>query len=137
MTWAVPGFIEAVTPFELCGHAQRTIKKLRRVPVSDFQDLSETGWADRIATQRRVSKRLAEDLGRSLEELSVQIRFGTAKLVTPNEVEIFHPNRVGDRVSGQNIIIAPGSRPAFSSAENSKILTSEGKLASELGRSRW
>ncbi|HTC13542.1 MAG TPA: FAD-dependent oxidoreductase [Chthoniobacterales bacterium] len=118
-----------------CATHYQEVEKSSRFGLSI--DLSETGWADRIATQRRVSKRLAEDLGRSLEELSVQIRFGTAKLVTPNEVEIFHPNRVGDRVSGQNIIIAPGSRPAFSSAENSKILTSEGKLASELGRSRW
>jgi pyruvate/2-oxoglutarate dehydrogenase complex dihydrolipoamide dehydrogenase (E3) component len=88
----------------------------------------ETGWADWIATQRQVSKRLAEDLGRSLEGLGVQIRFGTAKLVTPNEVEISHPNGTRDRVSGQNFIIATGSRPAFSGAENSKILNSDQML---------
>jgi hypothetical protein len=39
LTWAVPVFIEAVTPFELCGHAQCIIKELRRVPVSDFQSI--------------------------------------------------------------------------------------------------
>jgi pyruvate/2-oxoglutarate dehydrogenase complex dihydrolipoamide dehydrogenase (E3) component len=54
--------------------------------------------------------------------------FGTSKLVTPNEVEISHPNLTRDRVSGQNIIIATGSRPAFSGAENSKILNSDQML---------
>lgn len=66
-------------------------------------DLLETGWADWIATQRRVSKRLAEDLGRSLEGLGVQIRFGTAKLLNQNEVEISDSYGARDRVSGQNI----------------------------------
>jgi dihydrolipoamide dehydrogenase len=87
-------------------------------------DLLETGWADWIGTQRRVSARLTEDLSRTLEALSVQIRFGTAQLLNPNEVEISDPYGVRDRVSAESIIIATGSRPAFSSVKDSKILNS-------------
>ena len=60
--------------------------------------------------------------------MGVQIRFGTAKLVNPNEVEISDPNGARDRVSGKNIIIATGSRPAFAGVENSKILNSDQML---------
>jgi dihydrolipoamide dehydrogenase len=91
-------------------------------------DLLETGWADWVTTQRRVAARLAEDLSRTFEGLGIQIRFGTAKLLTPNEVEISNPNGARDRVSGQNIIIATGSRSAFSGVENSKILNSDQML---------
>jgi dihydrolipoamide dehydrogenase len=91
-------------------------------------DLLETGWADWLTTQRRVGARLAEDLGRTLEGLGVQIRFGAAKLLNPNEVEISDPNGARERVSGQNIIIATGSRPAFADVENSKILNSDQML---------
>ena len=91
-------------------------------------DLLESGWADWLTTQRRVSARLEEELRRTLEGLGVQIRFGTAKLVNPNEVEISDPNGVRDRVSGRNIIIATGSRPAFSGAENSKVSNSDQML---------
>ena len=88
-------------------------------------DPLETGWTDWIGTQRRVSARLTEDLSRTLERLGIQIRFGTAKLLNPNEVEISDPYGARDRVSGQNIIIATGSRPAFSSVKDSKILNSD------------
>ena len=88
----------------------------------------QSEWADWIALQRRVSVRLAEDLSRTLEGLGVQIRFGTAKLLNPSEVEISDPYGARDRVSGQNIIIATGSRPAFSSVKDSKILNSDQML---------
>jgi dihydrolipoamide dehydrogenase len=91
-------------------------------------DPLETGWTDWIGTQRRVSARLTEDLSRTLERLGIQIRFGTAKLLNPNEVEISDPYGARDRVSGQNIIIATGSRPAFSSVKDSKILNSDQML---------
>src|SRR6266446_743706 len=51
-------------------------------------NVSETGWTDWMGTQRRVSARLMEDLSRTLEALGVQIRFGTAKFLNPNEIEI-------------------------------------------------
>jgi dihydrolipoamide dehydrogenase len=88
----------------------------------------ETGWGDWTATQQRVGARLAEDLRRDLEELRVQIRFGTAKLLNPNEVEISGPDGARNRVSGKNIIIATGSRPAFQGTENSKVINSDQML---------
>lgn len=91
-------------------------------------DPLETGWTDWIGTQRRVSARLTEDLSRTLESLGIQIRFGTARFLNPNEVEISDPYGARDRVSGQNIIIATGSRPAFSSVKDSKILNSDQML---------
>jgi dihydrolipoamide dehydrogenase len=91
-------------------------------------DLLETGWTDWIGTQRRVSAKLTEDLSRTLESLEVRIRFGAAKFLSPNEIEISDPYGTRDRVSGQNIIIATGSRPAFSSVQDSKILNSDRML---------
>jgi dihydrolipoamide dehydrogenase len=88
----------------------------------------ETEWTDWIGTQRRVSARLTEELSRTLERLNIQIRFGTAKFLNRNEIEIFDPYGTRDRVSGQNIIIATGSRPAFPSVSNSKILNSDQML---------
>lgn len=60
--------------------------------------------------------------------MGVQIRFGTAKLVNPNEVEISDPNGARDRISGKNIVIATGSGPAFAGVENFKILNSDQML---------
>ena len=116
----------SIRTLRACAMHYQGVEKSSRFGLS--ADLLETGWADWIATQKRVSDRLAEDLGRTLEELGVQIRFGTAKLVNPNEIEISDPNGTRSRVSGQNIIIATGSRPAFSGAENSKILNSDQML---------
>jgi dihydrolipoamide dehydrogenase len=116
----------SIRTLRACAMHYQGVEKSSRFGLS--VDLLETGWADWIATQRRVSARLAEDLGRTLEGLGVQIRFGTAKLLNPNEVEISDPNGIRDRVSGQNIIIATGSRPAFAGTENSKILNSDQML---------
>jgi dihydrolipoamide dehydrogenase len=91
-------------------------------------DLLKTGWADWINTQRRVGARLTEDLSRTLEALGAEIRFGTARFLNPNEVEISDPYGARDRVSAENIIIATGSRPAFSSVKDSKILNSDQML---------
>jgi len=91
-------------------------------------DLSETGWADWIGTQRRVSARLTEDLSQTLEVLGVQIRYGSAKLLNPNEIKISDSYGARDRVSAESIIIATGSRPAFPSAEDSRILNSDQML---------
>jgi pyruvate/2-oxoglutarate dehydrogenase complex dihydrolipoamide dehydrogenase (E3) component len=91
-------------------------------------DRSEAGWADWINTQRRVSGRLTEDLSRTLEGLRIQIRFGTAKFLHANEVEISDPYGSQDQVTGRHIIIATGSRPAFASVEDSKILNSDQML---------
>ena len=118
--------VYSIRTLRACAMHYQAAEKSSRFGLS--VDLLETGWADWIATQRRVSTRLAEDLSRTLEGLGVQIRFGTAKLLNPNEVEISDPNGTRDRVSGQNIIIATGSRPAFSSVKDSKILNSDQML---------
>jgi dihydrolipoamide dehydrogenase len=91
-------------------------------------DFSETGLADWIGTQRRVCARLTEQLSLTLEALGVQIRFGTAKLLNPNEIEISDPYGAQDRVTAESIIIATGSRPAFPSVKDSKILNSDQML---------
>jgi pyruvate/2-oxoglutarate dehydrogenase complex dihydrolipoamide dehydrogenase (E3) component len=91
-------------------------------------NVSETGWTDWIGTQRRVSARLTEDLSRTLEALGIEIRFGTAKLLNPNEIEISDPYGGRERASAEHIIIATGSRPAFPSVKDSKILNSDQML---------
>jgi len=118
--------VYSLRTLQACAMHYQAAEKSYRFGLS--VDLLEAGWADWITTQRRVSARLVEDLSRTLEGLGVQIRFGTAKLLNPNEVEISNPNGVRDRVSGQNIIIATGSRPAFSSVKDSKILNSDQML---------
>jgi dihydrolipoamide dehydrogenase len=116
----------SIRTLRACAMHYRGVEKSPRFGLS--VDLLETGWADWINTQRQVSTRLAEDLGRTLEGSGVQVRFGTAKLVDLNEVEISDPNGARNLVSGQNIIIATGSRPAFAGVENSKILNSDQML---------
>jgi dihydrolipoamide dehydrogenase len=91
-------------------------------------DLPEAGLGDWIGTQRRVSARLTEHLSRTLESWGVRIRFGCAKLLNPNEIEIFDPYGARDRVSAESIIIATGSRPAFPNIKDSKILNSDQML---------
>ena len=91
-------------------------------------DFSKPGLADWIGTQRRVCARLTEDLSRTLEALGVQIRFGSARLLSPNEIEISHLYGARDRVCAESIIIATGSRPAFPSVKDSKILNSDQML---------
>ena len=96
----------SIRTLRACATHYQEVEKSSRFGL--LVDLLETGWADWIATQRRVSKRLAEDLGRSLEGLGVQIRFGTAKLVTPNEVEISHPNGTRIEFPGRILLSQPG-----------------------------
>jgi pyruvate/2-oxoglutarate dehydrogenase complex dihydrolipoamide dehydrogenase (E3) component len=84
--------------------------------------------ADWIGTQRRVSAKLTERLSQTLESWGVRIRFGCAKLLNPNEIEISDPYGARDRASAENIIIATGSRPAFPSIKDSKILNSDQML---------
>jgi dihydrolipoamide dehydrogenase len=91
-------------------------------------DLPETEWADWIGTQRRVGARLTERLSQTLDSWGVRIRFGIAKLLNPNEIEISDPYGARDRVSAESIIIATGSRPAFPSIKDSKILNSDQML---------
>src|SRR6516164_6395216 len=102
-----------------CGEADRRSRFGRSV------DLPEAGLGDWIGTQRRVSARLTEQLSQTLETLGVQIRFGTANLLNPNEIEISDPYGAQDQVSAESIIIATGSRPAFPSVKDSKILNSD------------
>jgi len=100
-----------------------------RSPRFDLSiDLPETGWVDWIGTQRRGSARLTERLSQALESWGVQIRFASAKLLNPNEIEISDPYGARDRVSAESIIIATGSRPAFPSIKDSKILNSDQML---------
>ena len=105
-----------------CGEADRRSRFGRSV------DLPEAGLGDWIGTQRRVSARLTERLSQTLESWGVRIRFGCAKLLNPNEIEISDPYGARDRVSAESIIIATGSRPAFPSIKDSKILNSDQML---------
>jgi dihydrolipoamide dehydrogenase len=116
----------AIRALRACAMHYQTAEDSSRFGLS--VDLLETGWADWTNTQRRVSARLTEDLSRTLESLGVQVRFGTARLLNPNEVEISDPYGAHERIAAESIIIATGSRPAFSSIKGSKILNSSQML---------
>ena len=116
----------AIRALRACAMHYQTAEDSSRFGLS--VDLLETGWADWTNTQRRVSARLTEDLSRTLESLGAQVRFGIARLLNPNEIEISDPYGARDRIAAENIVIATGSRPAFSSTKGSKILNSSQML---------
>lgn len=116
----------AIRALRACAMHYREAERSSRFGLS--VDLSETGLADWLGTQRRVRARLTEDLSQTLEALGVQIRYGSAKLLNPNEIEISDSYAARNRVSAESIVIATGSRPAFPSVQDSRILNSNQML---------
>ena len=81
--------VHAVRALRACATQSEALERSARLGTSI--DLVESGWADWLAVQRRASRRLTEALGRALDRAKVEVKFGHARLVAPDEVLDFLP----------------------------------------------
>jgi pyruvate/2-oxoglutarate dehydrogenase complex dihydrolipoamide dehydrogenase (E3) component len=113
----------AVRALRACATQFNHLTKGDRLGV--FTDLVSANLAHWLEVQRLTSSRLTKELTLELEQAHVALRFASAKIIGPNEVELSFNSATEDRVSGQHIIVATGSRPAFSGNETARALNTD------------
>jgi dihydrolipoamide dehydrogenase len=121
-------------------HAVRTLRACathyERVRESHhsgvYPDLIVTHWASWLEVQSRVTNRLAKELSCALDSASVDVKFGRGEFFDPYKVVITDELGKKETVSGENIILATGSRPSFPGNEKAGILNSDQFLQSSL-----
>lgn len=84
-----------------------------------------TEWANWLSVQRRTSARLTEGLSRELDRAKVEVKFGRAALLDPNELLVTEPQGATERIRAEHIILAPGSRPAYPGREDLRVLNTD------------
>jgi len=84
-----------------------------------------TEWANWLSVQRRTSARLTEGLGRELDRAKVDVKFGRAALVDAAELLVTEPQGATERIWAEQIILAPGSRPAYPGQEPARVLNTD------------
>jgi dihydrolipoamide dehydrogenase len=85
----------------------------------------ETDWTSWMTAQRRSSGRLSVEFSQAIEREKVEVRFGHARLVGPNEVSIMDGQNPESRVTAKHIILATGSRPNFEGKPEFGLLNSD------------
>jgi dihydrolipoamide dehydrogenase len=121
-------------------HAVRTLRACathyERVRESHvlgvYPDLIATDWSSWLSVQSRVTNRLARELSCALDAASVDVKFGRGELFDPHTVVITDDLDERESVSGQDIILATGSRPRFAGNEKARVLNSDQFLQSTL-----
>jgi pyruvate/2-oxoglutarate dehydrogenase complex dihydrolipoamide dehydrogenase (E3) component len=83
---------------------------------------------DWLNTRRKTSARLAEDLRKQLEIINVRLRYGHAQFVEPNRLRLSDPYGQNSDLTADNVILATGSRPVFSSNKSANLLNSDDLL---------
>jgi dihydrolipoamide dehydrogenase len=97
-----------------------------------YTDLVTTNWSSWLEVQHRTTSRLAEGLSRDLDRARVEVKFGKGELFDPNTVVITDDLGKKETVTGEYIILATGSRPAFPGNEKARVLNSDQLLKSTL-----
>jgi pyruvate/2-oxoglutarate dehydrogenase complex dihydrolipoamide dehydrogenase (E3) component len=113
----------AVRALRACATQLNQLAKGDRLGV--FTDLISSSLFHWLEVQRLASGRLTKELTLELEQAHVTLRFAMAKIVGPNEVELSFNSVTEERISAQHIIVATGSRPAFSGNEKSRVLNTD------------
>jgi dihydrolipoamide dehydrogenase len=90
-----------------------------------YPDLIATNWSSWLDVQSRVTNRLAKELSDSLDPASVDLKFGHGELFDPHTVVITDDSKKRETVTGDNIILATGSRPSFAGNEKARVLNSD------------
>jgi dihydrolipoamide dehydrogenase len=91
-----------------------------------------------MTAQRRVSARLTLELEKQLERAGVEILFGQASLVGPNQIRLINARGGEKLLQADWVILASGSKPAFQDQTanqrfvNSDQLLKQSALPSEL-----
>jgi dihydrolipoamide dehydrogenase len=94
---------------------------------------AETDWTSWMTAQRRSSSRQSVEFSQALDREKVELRFGHARLLGPNEIAITDPEKGPElTVTAKDIIIATGSRPNFSGKPEIGLLNSDQLLKQAL-----
>jgi len=80
---------------------------------------------DWLNTRRKTSARLEENLSKQLEIMNVCLRYGHARFVEPNRLRLSDSYGQNSDLTADHVILATGSRPAFSSNKSAKLLNSD------------
>ena len=83
---------------------------------------------DWLNTRRKTSARLEENLSKQLETMNVCLRYGHARFVEPNRLRLSDSYGQNSDLTADHVILAAGSRPAFSSNKSAKLLNSDDLL---------
>ena len=89
---------------------------------------SEAGLPAWITAQRRVSARLTQELKNQLARGGVEILFGQGSLIGANQIRVTNSRGGEDLVEADYIILATGSRPAFSGQASDRIFVNSDQL---------
>ncbi|MBV8377750.1 MAG: NAD(P)/FAD-dependent oxidoreductase [Verrucomicrobia bacterium] len=101
-------------------------KRTAKAPkVGTSLDLIETGWKSWLTAQRRNSSQLSNEFSQAIDREKVDLKFGRARLIGPNEMTIDDPKGRNLRITSKYIILATGSRPSFASQPECGILNSD------------
>jgi dihydrolipoamide dehydrogenase len=120
----------AVRALRACATHYDRIAESDRLGV--YTDLVTTNWSSWLEVQHRTTSRLAEGLSRDLDRARVEVKFGKGESFDPNTVVITDDMGKKETVTGEYIILATGSRPAFPGNEKARVLNSDQLLKSTL-----
>lgn len=120
----------AVRALRACAtHYDRAVESDR---LGVYTDLITTNWATWLEVQHRTTSRLAEELSRALDRGQAEVKFGRGALFDAHTVVITDDLGKKEAVTGEYIILATGSRPAFPGNEKARVLNSDQLLNSSL-----
>ncbi|MBV8274741.1 MAG: NAD(P)/FAD-dependent oxidoreductase [Verrucomicrobia bacterium] len=120
----------AVRALRACATHYERVAEGDRLGV--YMDLITTNWPTWLEVQHRTTSRLAEELSRALDRAQAEVKFGTGELFDEHTVVITDDLGKKETVTAEYIILATGSRPAFSGNEKARVLNSDQLLNSSL-----
>jgi dihydrolipoamide dehydrogenase len=120
----------AVRALRACAtHYDRVVEGDR---LGVYMDLITTNWPTWLEVQHRTTNRLAEELSRALDRTQAEVKFGRGELFDEHTVVITDDLGKKETITGEHIILATGSRPAFPGNEKARVFNSDQLLNSSL-----
>src|SRR6201987_2166430 len=120
----------AVRALRACAtHYDRVVEGDR---LGVYMDLVTTNWATWLEVHHRTPSRLAEELSRALARPQAEVKFGRGELFDAHTVVITDDLGKKETITGEYIILATGSRPAFPGNEKARVFNSDQLLNSSL-----
>jgi dihydrolipoamide dehydrogenase len=88
-------------------------------------DLLRETLRDWMMTQSSVSSRLIDDFQTELEQLGVDLYHGHGKFLDERTLQVIEPSGAIQTIGAENVIVASGSQPDFSSKSGPRLVNSE------------